>query len=100
MGLKFRRQKPVGPYIVDFVCMEHQLVIEVDGGQHNEEGRSKDVERDRWLKGHGFTVLRFWNNDVLLDSESVLEHIRQTIRVPSPGAKAPPTPASGRGDPS
>ena len=77
-GLKVRRQEPIGKYIVDFVCYEECLVIELDGGQHSEE-RNRDDERDRWLRGEGFKVLRFWNNEVLENMEGVLEVIRQNI---------------------
>jgi len=73
-GLKFRRQQPIGNYIVDFVCFEKRVVIEVDGGQHTIE-KERDNERDRWLKGQGFIVLRFWNNDVLKNINGVLEVI-------------------------
>ncbi len=74
-GAKFRRQQPVGSYIVDFVCFENQIIIEVDGGQHTIE-KDKDNERDGWLKEQGFKVLRFWNNEVLINIEGVLEVIR------------------------
>jgi very-short-patch-repair endonuclease len=74
-GFKFRRQQPVGAYIVDFVCFERQIVIEVDGGGHAFE-KAKDNERDTWLQGEGFQVLRFWNNDVLQNIDGVLEVIR------------------------
>src|SRR5262245_34865192 len=60
-GMKFVRPEPIGPCIVDFVCRERSLIIEVDGGQHAESER--DVVRDRWLRVHGYCVLRFWNND-------------------------------------
>ena len=74
-GLKFRRQQPIGNYIVDFVCFEKQLVIEIDGGQHAIE-RTRDSERDTWLNAEGFKVLRFWNTDVLKNMEGVLDIIR------------------------
>ena len=74
-GLKFRRQQLIGNYIIDFVCFEKKIVIEVDGGQHAIE-KGKDSIRDEWLKGQGFKVLRFWNNEVLMNIESVLEVIR------------------------
>jgi very-short-patch-repair endonuclease len=76
MGLKFRRQCPVGRYIVDFMCLTPKLVIELDGGQHADEA-DYDDRRDRWLRAQGFTVLRFWNHDVLRDTDAVLERIRQ-----------------------
>jgi len=83
MGLKFRRQKPVGNYIVDFVCHTHMLIVEVDGGHHSEQV-AYDTRRDVYLKGEGFTVLRFWNNQVLSEAEAVLESIRQTVVALSP----------------
>jgi very-short-patch-repair endonuclease len=84
-GLKFRRQQPIGNYIVDFVCFERRIVIEVDGGGHAiEKVKDKDDERDQWLKGEGFEVLRFWNNEVLQNIDGVLEVIRGYILSPSP----------------
>ncbi|NIQ38089.1 MAG: DUF559 domain-containing protein [Proteobacteria bacterium] len=76
-GLKFRRQQPIGPYIVDFVNLEKRIVIELDGGQHAIE-RDKDEERDVWLIRQGSKVLRFWNNDVFHNIDGVLEVIRKT----------------------
>jgi very-short-patch-repair endonuclease len=73
-GLKFRRQQPIGKYIVDFVCFEKKVIIEVDGGQHSENGY--DRVRDEWLIKEGFKVLRFWNNEVLNNIAGVLEVIR------------------------
>jgi very-short-patch-repair endonuclease len=80
-GYKFRRQEPIGSYIVDFVCHEKRIVIEVDGGQHSTE-RERDNERDKWLKGQGYKVLRFWNNEVLANIEGVLEVIRDCLNHP------------------
>ena len=74
-GLKFRRQQPIGKYIVDFVCLEKRLIIEADGGQHAEDS-AKDQQRDEWLKGEGFRVLRFWNNEILGNIEGVMESVR------------------------
>ena len=69
-GVKFRRQQPFGNYIVDFVCLDKKLIIEIDGSQHNEEQFiKKDKERTRWLQTEGFRVIRFWNNDVLTNTE-------------------------------
>jgi len=73
-GLKFRRQQTIDNYIVDFVCFEKRLVIEVDGGQHSID-KEKDNERDRYLREQGFKVLRFWNNEVLQNIRGVLEVI-------------------------
>ncbi len=75
-GVKFRRQEPIGSYIVDFVAYEKKLVIEIDGGQHAEENEKyKDMGREDWLRSQGFKVIRFWNNDVLENLEGVLETI-------------------------
>ena len=83
-GLKFRRQAPIGPYIVDFVCFPKKLVIELDGGQHAEIWhKEKDAKRDAWLASQGFTVLRFWDNEVLQNMEGVGEKIIKTLS-PSP----------------
>ncbi len=68
-GVTFRRQHRIGPYIVDFLCPAHRLVIEVDGGQHN--GSGYDAQRDAWLRGQGYRVLRFWNRDVLKNADGV-----------------------------
>lgn len=81
-GLRFHRQQPVGPYIVDFLCHSCRLVIEVDGGQHME--CPSDRQRDRWLAAHGFVVLRFWNNEVLQQTQAVLERIAQCAQMPRP----------------
>lgn len=76
-GLKFRRQQPIDNYVVDFVCFEKRVVIEVDGGRHASE-RDKDAERDEYLIRNGFKVLRFWNNEVLQNIDGVLEVIRNS----------------------
>jgi very-short-patch-repair endonuclease len=78
-GLRFRRQEPIENYIVDFVCFEKRIVIEVDGGGHDID-KEKDRKRDACLKTEGFKVLRFWNNDVLLNIEGVVEVIRESCR--------------------
>ena len=76
-GSKFRRQVPVGPYIADFLSFQHRLVVEADGAQHAESAR--DAVRDAYFAANGFRVLRFWNNDILLRTESVLEAIYQAL---------------------
>ncbi len=73
-GLKFRRQHPLGRFIVDFVCIEAALVIEVDGGQHGER-QAQDAARTAWLNRQGYRVLRFWNNEVLNDIDAVRQAI-------------------------
>lgn len=80
-GCKFRRQEPIGSYIIDFVCQEKRIIIEVDGGQHSVE-RERDRERDNWLEGQGYKVLRFWNNEVLTNTEGILEVIRNNLNHP------------------
>lgn len=82
-GLKFRRQQPIDNYIVDFVCLEKRIIIEVDGGQHAVE-KEKDIERDNYLERNGFRVLRFWNNDVLTNIDGTLEVIRKNCLDPPP----------------
>jgi very-short-patch-repair endonuclease len=91
MGVKFRRQVVIGPYIVDFACFEKRLVIEVDGGQHC--GSRKDAVRDTWLKKQGFDIIRFWNNDVLGNLDGVYEKIQQFLAAPLPYL-----PRKGEGD--
>jgi very-short-patch-repair endonuclease len=84
LGFKFKRQQPLGDYIVDFVCFESRLVIEVDGGQHADQAE-RDAERSRWLQSQGFTVMRFWNDEVLQKTEDVLESVICALRAyPSP----------------
>lgn len=95
-GFKFKRQQPIGVYIVDFVCFETRCIVEADGGHHAER-IDYDSRRDDWLRSQGFTVLRFWNNDILANIEGVLETIagacRQGLNAPSPQ----PLPRQGGG---
>ena len=81
LGAKFRRQAVIGRYIVDFVCFERQLILEVDGGQHAQE--EEDKVREEWLKEQGFTILRFWNDEVLRNREGVLQKIVECLQSPS-----------------
>ncbi|MBA1233646.1 endonuclease domain-containing protein [Stutzerimonas nitrititolerans] len=90
-GQKFRRQQLLGPYVLDFVHFGARLIIEADGGQHSES--QHDALRDAWLKGQGFRVLRFWNNDILLNTEGVLAVIFEAVGSPSPQ----PSPVKGEG---
>jgi very-short-patch-repair endonuclease len=79
-GFHFRRQVPIDPFIVDFACLSTRVVIELDGGQHNADaGRINDETRDGHLRGRGFMVLRFWNNDVMANPEGVMEVVRRTL---------------------
>ncbi|HLY57190.1 MAG TPA: DUF559 domain-containing protein [Stellaceae bacterium] len=77
-GLRFRRQFPLGPYIVDFVCVGKQLVIELDGGQHADR-IAEDGHRTEWLRSRGFEVIRFWNNEVLSNTEGVVAAIMRRL---------------------
>ena len=79
MGLGFRRQMPIGGFIVDFACPEHKLVVEVDGSQHAAND-AHDQARTAYLEQHGWQVLRFWNDDVLNDIDNVCTHILRVIR--------------------
>ena len=74
LGCKFRRQASIGRYIVDFVSFSQNLIIELDGSQHQTQ-TNYDAKRTEWLQSQGFTVLRFWNNDALANTDSVLERI-------------------------
>lgn len=78
-GLKFRRQEPIGNFIVDFVCYEKKLAIEIDGIQHLNQ-KYYDKDRDNWLKSNGFSVLRFGNDDVLKNINDILEIIKQSCK--------------------
>jgi len=79
-AVKLRRQQPIGSYIVDFVSFERKLIIEIDGGQHNEEmTKERDEERTMRLEERGYRVMRFWNNEVLTNAEGVLERIREAL---------------------
>jgi len=75
---RFRRQHPIGDYIVDFICVEKNLVIEVDGGQHS-DSENYDAERTRFLNKKGYKVLRFWNNEVLNEIDVVLSIIYKVL---------------------
>jgi very-short-patch-repair endonuclease len=90
IGVKFRRQLPVGNYIADFCCLEHRLIVELDGEQHAAQ-EAADASRSRFLAEEGFRVLRFWNNQVLSGSEFVVAEILAAIieegRAPSPDAR-------------
>ncbi len=73
-GVRFRRQQPIGPYIVDFISFEARLIIEIDGGQHQDQ-TAYDDRRSQWLESQGYRVLRYWNNEVLSDVDAVLMDI-------------------------
>jgi very-short-patch-repair endonuclease len=82
-GYRFRRQRPIGPYVVDFACVERRLIVEVDGGQHGDEAQvAADAQRTADLEARGFRVLRFWNNEVLENLAGVCESIWRALEVP------------------
>jgi very-short-patch-repair endonuclease len=92
--LKFKRQEPIGKYIVDFVCYEKRIIVEVDGGQHS-ANKAKDHERDNWFRSEGFKVMRFWNHEVLTQTDTVLTAIMMNcFETPSPS----PSPIKGEGN--
>lgn len=93
-GAKFRRQQPIGPYVVDFVHFGARLIVEADGGQHN--GEPADARRDAWLEAQGFRVLRFWNNDILQNTDAVLAVVLEAVAVAFP-LSPDPSPARGEG---
>jgi very-short-patch-repair endonuclease len=91
-GCKFVRQEPIGRYVVDFVCRERRLIVEIDGGQHADNKR--DQARDRWMRDHNYRILRFWNNDVLSNTAGVLETIANALH-----GEVPPHPTAFGGRP-
>ena len=91
MGIRFRRQVPLGKYIVDFVSHEIKLIIELDGGQHNEKAQIEyDTERTKWLETQGYRIQRFWNNEVLLHFDTVLDKIWYICNPKAPHPFLPP----------
>jgi very-short-patch-repair endonuclease len=85
---RFRRQRPIGKYIVDFICLEANLVIELDGGQHADQ-QQYDAERTKYLTAQGLHVLRYWNNDVMQNIEGVLEDILAALLQRTPSQPSP-----------
>ena len=76
---RFRRQQPIGAFVVDFFCAQAKLIVEVDGGQHAEQ-HLQDAARTRWLEERGYRVLRFWNNEILGNTEGVVLAILEALR--------------------
>ncbi len=85
---KFRKQQPIGPYITDFVCQDARLIVEADGSQHADS--DYDVRRDAFLKSKGYRVMRFWNNEIMINLNGVLEAIYHALTTH-------PSPARGEG---
>jgi len=94
-GFHFRRQVPIERFVVDFACLKHKLIVELDGGQHGLECHAgRDSMRDRNLAGMGFRILRFWNIDVDRNLPGVVEAILDNLRFsPPPALRAGPSPA-------
>lgn len=92
---KFRRQVPIGPYVADFYCAEKKMIIEVDGGHHMQQ-KTLDQQREDFLKGQGYRVLRFWNSEVEKNLAGVFETILQALQTPSPDLQSP-SPTRGEG---
>jgi very-short-patch-repair endonuclease len=95
-GAKFRRQQPIGPFVADFVCQEHKLIVEVDGGQHAE--CRTDERRTAFLQSKGYRVLRFWNNETLNNLAGVAEVIAAALSSPHPARAARESPSPSRGE--
>ena len=89
-GFKFRRQVPIGPYIVDFVCHTAKLIIEADGGQHDLDS-AQEVVRTKFLESEGYQLLRFWNNEVLSNPEGVHTVVSAALGGISPSPNPPPS---------
>jgi very-short-patch-repair endonuclease len=93
LEVKFRRQHPIGPFIVDFCCLERRLIIELDGGQHAAQVKA-DERRSALLERKGYRVLRFWDNQVMAEIEAVIEQLAVVLRSPHPD----PLPRPGEGN--
>jgi len=97
LGVKFARQVPIGPYIVDFCCREQRLIVELDGGQHATRA-DYDAGRTALLEGLGYRVLRFWDNEALRNTDGVLQRIAQALSSAQTRPSPRPSPQRGEGD--
>ena len=88
-GISFRRQQPIGPYIVDFVSFEKRLIVEIDGGQHGSTHAERDRVRDAWLREQGFILRRYWNNDIFENIDGVLADILAAVEQIPPSLTLP-----------
>ena len=95
LGVKFRRQHPVGRYVLDFACLAPKLAIEIDGSQHLDQ-LSYDERRSTWLASQGFIVLRVWANEVLSETDAVVLHIIDQLQLLARAAPTPTLPPRGR----
>ncbi|OKY74976.1 MAG: hypothetical protein BM485_11135 [Desulfobulbaceae bacterium DB1] len=96
-GCKFRRQWPIGPYIVDFACLSRKLLIELDGGQHS-EAIAYDETRTKFLEAQGYRVIRFWNNEMLTEPTAVLQRIYEELMQGADRPSPQPSPHGGEGE--
>ena len=101
-GSHFRRQMPIGPYVVDFACLKARLLVELDGGHHSQDDvAAKDEARTRWLESEGYRVVRFWNPELIENMSGVLDTIYAALYgSPQTEALALPTPPRPEGRPS
>ncbi len=97
LGVRFARQVPIGPYIVDFCCREQRLIVELDGGQHATRA-DYDAGRTAFLEGLGYRVLRFWDNEALRNTDGVLQRIAQALNFAQTRPSPRPSPQRGEGD--
>jgi very-short-patch-repair endonuclease len=98
-GTHFRRQATIGPFFADFACHQQRLIIEVDGGQHNDPHHAaRDALRTEYLNAHGYRVLRFWNSDVLGNVDGVCEAILEALAATGPPTPNPSPPQAGGGE--
>jgi very-short-patch-repair endonuclease len=95
-GAKFRRQQPIGPFVADFVCQRHRLIVEADGGQH--VASNTDDRRTAFLESKGYRVLRFWNNEIMSNLDGVADVIAAALSVPHPAQAALESPSPSRGE--
>jgi very-short-patch-repair endonuclease len=87
-GYRFRRQYPIGPFIVDFACTKERVIVEADGGQHSDS--KTDGRRTAWLESQGWRAVRFWNNEILKNAEGVIDTILRELRGEDPHPAATP----------
>jgi len=98
-GTHFRRQATIGPFFADFACHQRRLVVEVDGGQHNDADQiARDALRTQYLATRGYRVLRFWNNDVIGNTDGVCETIMMVLENMAPPTPDPSPPQAGGGE--
>ena len=95
-GGKFRRQQPIGPFIADFVCQDCRLIVEADGGQH--QNNAGETRRTAFLESKGYRILRFWNNDILENVEGVAQTINTALATPHPARASRESPSPSRGE--